>query len=76
MHTTTATASSLAVPRGLESPRAKLVYVYLEREREASVDSLADALDLKKIDLLTVLSTLESAGVVERDGVTTVHAAD
>jgi len=76
MVTTTAEASSVAVPRGVESARAKLVYVYLQREREASVDALAEALDVKKIDLFTVLSTLESVGVVERDGVDTVRVAD
>lgn len=76
MATTTAEASSRSVPRGLESARAKLVYVYLQREREASVDALAEALDVKKIDLFTVLSTLESVGVVERDGVDTVRVAD
>lgn len=76
MATTTAEASSLAVPRAVDSAQAKLVYVYLEREREASVGALADALNLRKIDLFTVLSTLESAGAVEIDGVDAVRVTD
>lgn len=49
----------------LKSPRAKLVYLYLS-QGEASVDALQDALDLKKIDLYSILQTLAGRGLVER----------
>ncbi|APW99521.1 MarR family transcriptional regulator [Halobiforma lacisalsi AJ5] len=56
------------VPEGVESAQAKLVYIYLEAVGGATVDELADGLTLKKIDVLSVLNSLSTAGVIERDG--------
>jgi hypothetical protein len=64
------------VPSTLESPQGKLVYVYLAATREATVDALAADLGMRKLGLLTVLSTLEANGYVERDGPDTVLFAD
>ncbi|NHN40172.1 TrmB family transcriptional regulator [Halorubellus sp. JP-L1] len=64
------------MPTALESTQAKLVYVYLEREREATVDGLASALDVPKLGLFTVLSTLEAAGYVERNAARMVRFAN
>jgi|AntRauTorcE11898_2_1112593.scaffolds.fasta_scaffold21943_3 predicted ArsR family transcriptional regulator len=70
MQTTTRkpTDATPTVPPTIESPQAKLVYVYLAAEREATVDELADALELRKLGLFSVLATLEARGHVERDG--------
>jgi len=46
------------------------------REREATVDALATALDVPKTGLFTVLATLDAAGHVEREEVRTVRFAN
>lgn len=57
-----------ALPSELESPRAKLVYLYL-RSSEASIDELQSGLDVKKITLYSILRTLRERELVEkRDG--------
>jgi len=72
----TTTANARTVPSAIESAQAKLVYVYLQHERETTVDALAEALDMRKIGLFSVLSTLESEGLVEREGAHTVRFAN
>lgn len=59
------TDATPVVPESIESPQAKLVYVYLAQERNATVDDLADALDLRKLGLFDVIATLEADGHVE-----------
>lgn len=61
-------AQSPAVPEDVTSTGGKLVYVYLSSVVEATVGRIAEALGLKHIDLLPVLSSLQAAGYVERDG--------
>ena len=56
------------IPDELESARGKLVYLYLEVSGDASLDELANALDLPLITLCSLLDTLESRGIVRRDG--------
>ncbi|ELY82362.1 MULTISPECIES: hypothetical protein [Natrinema] len=56
------------VPDDLESARAKLVYIYLDVTEGATVDELGDILAMKKINVLSVLRSLSSAGHVERTG--------
>ena len=63
------------IPEEIESPRAKLVYLWLEAADGATVDDLGTALAMKKIDILSVLNSLSSAGLVERDGDEYVVAA-
>lgn len=74
--TPTSTTSTRAIPESVDSTRAKLVYVHLERERETTVDALADALDVRKLGLFPVLSTLEERGHVERDDAQRIRFAD
>jgi len=62
------TTRSRALPGELESPRAKLVYLYL-RTATASLDDLQSDLELKKITLYSILRTLRERDLVEkRDG--------
>lgn len=55
-----------AVPTGIESPRAKLVYLYLTTEPGATIGELSTALSLTKISLYAVLRTLRERELVER----------
>ncbi|MGQ3410721.1 MarR family transcriptional regulator [Natrinema sp. LN54] len=56
------------IPRDLESASAKLVYLYLEAADGATIDELGEILAMKKIDILSVLNSLSSAGYVEQAG--------
>lgn len=69
----TTIAKTRTVPSTLESAQSKLVYVYLQHERETTVDALSEALDIRKIGLFSVLSTLESENLVEREEAHTVR---
>jgi predicted transcriptional regulator len=44
------------------------VYVYLSSVREWTVEKIAAALNLKLIELLPTIRTLEGAGYIERQG--------
>lgn len=58
-----------AVPEGLNSPRAKLVYLYLSTNGASTVNELQDGLGMKKISLFSVLKTLcEESYVGRTDG--------
>lgn len=57
---------SAALPKDVCSTGGKLVYVYLSSVRESTVENIAAALNLKLIELLPTLPTLEGAGYVER----------
>lgn len=57
-----------AMPTDVESPRGKLVYLYIDTVGEASLDDLVDGLDVQRITLYSVLKTLQERGLVERDG--------
>jgi|AntRauTorcE11898_2_1112593.scaffolds.fasta_scaffold15207_2 hypothetical protein len=63
-------AASLSTepPADVDSTAGKLVYVYLSSVVEATVDGIADALDLKLIELLPTLRSLQAAEYVDRDG--------
>lgn len=56
------------IPEAIDSPRAKLVYLYLEAVGRASIDELGTVLVMKKITLLSVLQSLMSDGLVEKRG--------
>ncbi|WP_226480010.1 helix-turn-helix domain-containing protein [Natrinema amylolyticum] len=56
------------VPDDLESAQAKLVYIYLDVVEGATVDELEEILAMKKINILSILNSLSSAGYVERTG--------
>ena len=56
------------VPEELDSPQSKLVYLYLEATGSATVDDLNQTLAMKKITILSILSSLSSEDLVEKDG--------
>lgn len=58
------------LPPGLDSPRAKLVLLYLRAVARADVEHLARALQVKYLDLFPVLRRLEADGYVRRRGST------
>ena len=62
------TELSTEPPADVESTAGKLVYVYLSSVVDATVEGIADALDLQLIELLPTLRSLQSAGSVERAG--------
>ena len=63
------------LPEEITSPRAKLVYLYLDVTGTATVEDLQACLDMKKIDLLSVLNSLTTAGhVANEDGTYAVTA--
>lgn len=55
-----------ALPRSISSPRAKLVYLYLERAGPAPVDDVAAELDLQKLSVYAILRSLRERRLVER----------
>jgi predicted transcriptional regulator len=59
------TTSTRELPTELESPRAKLVYLYLQ-SGAASIDDLQSDLEVKKITLFSILSTLRERDLVEK----------
>ena len=63
-------AASLSTepPADVDSTAGKLVYVYLSSVVEATVDGIANALDLKLIELLPTLRSLQEADYVDRSG--------
>lgn len=63
----TTTTGTAAVPAELESPRAKLVYLYLSMQGESSVTELQNGLEMKKISLYSILGTLCKRGLVHQD---------
>lgn len=56
------------IPDELSSPQAKLVYLYLDAVGGATVDDLNEGLAMKKISVLSILSSLTGEGIVEKDG--------
>lgn len=63
-----ATEQIRPLPETLNSPQAKLVYLYLEAAGGATVCDLNEMLVMKKIDILSVLNSLSSEDLVEKDG--------
>jgi DNA-binding MarR family transcriptional regulator len=56
------------LPGNIDSPRAKLVYLALSTGGASTADELRDTLGLKKIDLFSILDTLDARGLVEYNG--------
>jgi sugar-specific transcriptional regulator TrmB len=56
-----------AVPSELRSPRAKLVYLYLETHGDATVSELQEGLAMRKLALYSILEALGERGLVEPD---------
>jgi len=68
IETETASAAAPALPPELQSPRAKLVYLYLTTNGDATVSEMGDSLGMKKLSLYSILKTLRSEGLVDCDG--------
>lgn len=66
--------ADLTIPDGIQSPRAKLVYLSLATTGPSTVDELAGALDMPKLALFSVLGTLSDRDLVATDG-DTYHVA-
>lgn len=62
------TTQRISMPTELESPRAKLVYLFLSTNGTATVNELQNSLDMKKISLYSVLKCLEKDDLVSKDG--------
>jgi len=63
----TPTLDAPSIPSELESPRAKLVYLFLSTHGEATVSELQTCLEMKKISLYSILSTLCERGLIDQD---------
>ena len=55
----------MELPAELDSPRAKLVYLYLQTHGQASLDELQVGLGMRKLSLYSILGTLSERGLVE-----------
>ncbi|MFP8954662.1 MarR family transcriptional regulator [Natrialbaceae archaeon A-arb3/5] len=56
------------LPSELESPQGKLVYLYLEASGSATVSDLNQTLAMNKLAILSVLNSLSSQELVEKNG--------
>ncbi|WP_142986588.1 helix-turn-helix domain-containing protein [Halorubrum cibi] len=68
LETETAYAATPALPPELQSPRAKLVYLYLTTNGHATVGEMGDSLGMKKLSLYSVLKTLRERDLIDRNG--------
>ena len=58
----------LAIPAGIESAQAKLVYLYLCTCGNSTLEDLHEDLDIPILTLYTLLDTLESRQLITRQG--------
>ena len=66
LETETAPATATpALPPELQSPRAKLVYLYLTTNGSATVSEMCESLGMKKISLYGILKTLRKEGMID-----------
>jgi predicted transcriptional regulator len=61
---------TVTLPDTLNSSGAKLVYLYLRLEEQATIDELHQALKMQKGTLYSLLRTLTAADLIERTGTT------
>jgi hypothetical protein len=57
----------VTLPTDLDSPRAKLVYLYLRTHGEATLDELQNGLGMQKLTLYSILGTLTERDLVDGD---------
>ncbi|WP_410767136.1 TrmB family transcriptional regulator [Haloferax sp. DFSO60] len=60
------TVQKTSLPTELNSPAAKLVYLYLTTHNGASLSELESGLSMKKISLYSILKTLSKRGLVHQ----------
>ena len=68
IETKRAHAAAPALPPELQSPRAKLVYLYLTTNGDATVSEMGESLGMKKLSLYSILKTLRKEGLVACEG--------
>ncbi|WP_222920303.1 helix-turn-helix domain-containing protein [Natrinema sp. SYSU A 869] len=56
------------LPTELDSAQSKLVYLTIEATGRATVADLSTLLNMQKLSILSVLSSIESEGLIERTG--------
>jgi len=56
----------LSIPEGINSPNAKLIYVYLKSVKSATIDQLCSSLGLKKLTAFPIISSLRKSGFIEK----------
>lgn len=56
-----------SLPRELDSPRAKLVYLFLSTRGGATIEMLEEGLHLEKITLFSILETLSRRDLIRKD---------
>jgi len=61
-------AQTHTIPTSLQSPRAKLVYLFLSTNGTATITELQDGLNMKKISLYSILKTLRKREIIAKDG--------
>lgn len=59
---------SIPLPPDLGTTGSKLVYLYLAVVGKATMDDLNQTLDMKRLRLYPMLSTMQSDGLVDREG--------
>jgi Sugar-specific transcriptional regulator TrmB. len=67
LETEPARTEALTLPPELHSPRAKLVYLYLTTNEDATVSEMGDSLGMKKMSLYSILKTLREQDMVARE---------
>ena len=55
-----------SVPSELTSPRAKLVYLFLSANGETTLSELQSALNMQKLSLYSILSTLRERELIDQ----------
>ncbi len=64
----TQSAQTHTIPTSLQSPRAKLVYLFLSTNGTSTINELQDGLNMKKISLYSILKTLQKQEIISKDG--------
>ena len=60
------TTADVSLPDDLESPRAKLLYLYLSACGGATADDVCESLEMDKGSALSIAGTLRDRGYVRR----------
>lgn len=59
--------TAVDMPTDLNSPRAKLVYLYLSTRGEATIGDLQEDLSMQKLTLYSILKTLRKRDLIEQE---------
>ena len=62
------TPQTHSVPSSLQSPRARLVYLFLSTNGSSTITELQESLNMKKISLYSILKTLQKKDVISKSG--------